>query len=172
MFFPERRVTSFWSRVDCGQPDECWPWTGCRTKYGYGRIKIGKRAWVTHRLALLLVTERWPDDQTFALHSCDNPPCCNPHHLRWGTSADNKQDEIDRNRIHRWRGSRRGTANPCSKLTEEQVVEIYRTRGKYKFFREQYGIGKTTCRYIRKGLRWQHVTGDSSNERNFSDGRA
>jgi len=37
----------FWSNVDVGSPDACWPWLASRDEKGYGRFR-GKRA---HRLA-------------------------------------------------------------------------------------------------------------------------
>lgn len=39
-----------------------------------------------------------PKDR-YALHSCDNPRCVNPSHLRWGTAADNTNDAVTRKRL-------------------------------------------------------------------------
>jgi DNA-binding transcriptional ArsR family regulator len=39
-----------------------------------------------------------PGPGAFALHSCDNPPCCNPAHLRWGTPQSNQDDRRERRR--------------------------------------------------------------------------
>ena len=38
-----------------------------------------------------------------ALHSCDNPPCCNPTHLRWGTISENTREAFERNHEYRER---------------------------------------------------------------------
>jgi len=56
------------------------------------------------------------------LHSCDNPPCVNPSHLRPGTALQNKRDSIKRKR-HAF-GERTGNAV----LTEKMVLEIRRLR--------------------------------------------
>ncbi|MGI4744934.1 MAG: hypothetical protein ACRYGI_11565 [Janthinobacterium lividum] len=83
---------SFYSKVDKRGPDECWPWKGANVN-GYGTLS-DKRA--TH-IALELSGHPRPG-RLFALHSCDNPPCVNPAHLRWGTAADNSADCLSRGR--------------------------------------------------------------------------
>lgn len=83
----------FWSKVDKREADECWPWLGTVNHRGYGRLS-NKPA--TH-IALSLDGRPRPVG-AMALHSCDNPPCCNPAHLRWGTAADNVADMVSRKR--------------------------------------------------------------------------
>ena len=79
----------------------CWEWTGARNRGGYG-IK-GRR--LAHRLAWSEANGRPVPDGMLVLHSCDNPPCVNPAHLRIGTVADNAADRVARNRS--WRGGQR-----------------------------------------------------------------
>lgn len=90
----------FWSKVAIAGEDDCWPWLGMRQKTGYGNVREGGRHGKllrTHVLALKLHTNEEANGRS-ALHSCDNPPCCNPKHLRWGTAMDNVQDCINRGR--------------------------------------------------------------------------
>jgi hypothetical protein len=76
-------------------PQSCWPWTGYRDKDGYGTYTKGRRA---HRLACAAEHGPPPFAGARALHSCDNPPCCNPAHLKWGTQKQNVADCIARGR--------------------------------------------------------------------------
>lgn len=84
-----------------GGPDACHPWTGHRNRYGYGSLAYidpdtGKRrAIMASRAALMVALGRPIPPDLFVLHACDNPPCCNPRHLREGTQADNMRDRIE-----------------------------------------------------------------------------
>ena len=83
---------TFWSRVDCGHEDECWPWRGGRTPKGYGISSIGSVSVLAHRLAYVLAGGHiYPG--LVLRHRCDKPSCCNPFHLEVGTYADNEADK-------------------------------------------------------------------------------
>jgi hypothetical protein len=94
----------FWSKVDVGTPEECWPWTGSRNELGYGSFRsAGGRQGRTikaHRLAFVLAhgspLELAPAD--FVCHHCDNPSCCNPAHLYLGDVRTNTDDKVTRGR--------------------------------------------------------------------------
>lgn len=63
-----------------------------------------------HRVAYEIANGPIPDD-LWVLHSCDNPPCCNPSHLRVGTYKDNVRDRVERDRS---KGGRKKSAH-CSR---------------------------------------------------------
>ena len=124
-----------WSRVRRAGVEQCWLWTGTISKNGYGVLKIGGRSVLAHRLCLALSAGERTD--LMALHSCDNRQCCNPKHLRWGTSLENLRDAQARGRVNRWRGRRAGAGNPSAKLNPERVAEI-----RERFVRRKSGISK------------------------------
>ena len=89
-----------WHRfVEVRGEDDCWPWRGCRGgSLRYGQVRRGPSTRYAHRVAYALhhgVDERSLD---VVMHTCDNPVCCNPAHLRHGTQAENLQDAIDKGR--------------------------------------------------------------------------
>lgn len=108
----------FWDKVAVGESDECWEWTAGRSggrgrEYGYFYIAQPKRQCYAHRLAYALhhgVAERSLNE---IRHTCDNPLCCNPNHLRNGTHSDNIRDM--------WAKERQGQHG---KLTLKQAIEI------------------------------------------------
>ena len=82
------------------QPSGCLVWTGYVNQKGYGRIGVNGRLLRTHRLAWSLANDQPVPEGKMILHSCDNPPCCEPSHLRPGTQAENTADMIARGRNH------------------------------------------------------------------------
>ncbi len=87
-----------WSRIPITGDDDCWEWEGSRTPRGYGRIGVtdsdtGKHfVEYAHRLVFVAANGVDIPLDMVVMHSCDNPPCCNPSHLSLGTQADNMRD--------------------------------------------------------------------------------
>ena len=81
-------VSNFWSKVQVGPPDECWPWIGYKDRYGYGRFSstILVNSHIASRFAWQLTH---PDEELgkrLVCHKCDYTSCVNPSHLFAGTS--------------------------------------------------------------------------------------
>ena len=89
----------FWKRVKLGNSCDCWPWQGrvMANRRGYGRLVFNGKSIGAHRMALSLVAPASSPD-LFACHTCDNPVCCNPGHLFWGTHQDNMNDCVAKGR--------------------------------------------------------------------------
>lgn len=69
----------------------CWLWQGA-TINGYGRVYHAGENWSVHRLTYTLFRGEIPQGAVLR-HLCHQPACCNPDHLRPGTSFANKADE-------------------------------------------------------------------------------
>ena len=97
-------VERFWEKIDPREgPEACWPWIAALCAQGYGRFKLERRLYGAHRIALYLSDPDRADlnRSLYALHSCDNPSCCNPAHLAWGTPLLNAQQASQRGRLVR-----------------------------------------------------------------------
>ncbi len=114
----QRVIDRFKKRVAAGDPDRCWIWLGQSDRSGYGYIQIKKRRYVVTRIAYAIASGHDPGDLGI-LHSCDNPSCVNPGHLRPGTQADNLNDARLRNRLPV------GEARSNARLSEEKVRAIH-----------------------------------------------
>jgi hypothetical protein len=147
----ETHEERFWSRVN--KTSDCWIWGGARMKNGYGTITVNYRKWYCHRYSFFLTHGQEPNG--FLLHSCDNPLCVNPNHLREGTAADNSKDMAAKGR-----SPHLGERSPQAKLTDQKVREI-RTRiangeTQAAISRElKMSIGTINGVYHMK--RWKHV---------------
>lgn len=78
----------------------CLEWIGPVNPGGYGRISVNGRNVLVHRFAWELANNQPVPDGKMILHSCDNPPCCLPSHLRPGTSKDNNAEREAKGRGH------------------------------------------------------------------------
>jgi HNH endonuclease len=150
------RVTEFWRTVSIRGEDECWPWTGYLNEDGYGEFFFARKMHGAHELAVTFTTGEVKDPGLDTCHSCDNPPCCNPRHLRFGTRLENVADMIKRGRV------RAGSAHPFAKLTEAAVVEIRVRRANgamQKTLAADYGISEAYVSTIVNGLTWVRAGG-------------
>ena len=138
----------FWDKVTRDDSaDGCWPWTAHIAPDGYGRIAGGYTTLATHIAWEIQTGERVPEGLD-VLHRCDNPPCIRLSHLFLGTDVDNALD-----RERKGRGYRRST-----RLTEEQVLEIFRSTEPTCLLAQRFSISKCAIQHIRRGDRWGWLT--------------
>lgn len=152
---PMRWLRSMLDRA--ASTDECMPWPFHRRgKNGldYGIVRYGQQQRRVTHVVLELTGRDRPSPQHQALHSCDNPPCCHPRHLRWGTNAENVRDRDERGR------TRRGTEIGIAKLTPESVQEMraLSTQGwSTRRLASRFGVAHFTVRQVIHRRTWRHV---------------
>lgn len=75
----------------------CWEWQGNRSKRGYGRLRFRNREELVHRILYAWtvgpVPRRITGQKTPNLDhaTCDNPPCCNPIHVKLVSPRENNR---------------------------------------------------------------------------------
>lgn len=126
---------------------------------GYLAITIGGKRFKAHRLvAMLFHGLEIQDTRSIVLHTCDNPRCINPEHLRVGTQKDNIHDCISKNRFKK-PPRLAGEHNPKAKLTWEKVrqlrLEASLSSKSYKELAEDYKISATMVSGIVRGFFWK-----------------
>jgi hypothetical protein len=143
----------FWKYTDKRGPDDCWEWSGGKSSNKYGELKLLNRSSIGAHVFSYMLHKGAIEPGMFIIHSCNNPGCVNPNHLRQGTQVDNMQDRIAAGRyLH-------GDQVPGSKLTWEKVREI---RAKYipikistRRLAREYGVSQTMIRVILNGTWWK-----------------
>lgn len=152
----ELRIMRFWSKVDMRGPDECWQWQASINASGYGRFKIASYNMVTASRMALICTKREEPAGLHVLHHCDNPACCNPHHLYFGTIAQNNADKVNRGRAKT--GDQSGANNGAAKLTEDQfalVIQRLKDGWNNKQIAADLPITHSMVSCIRVGKMWR-----------------
>lgn len=89
----------FWAKVD--RSGECWLWTAARTNSGYGRIQLGGKARLAHRVVWAMTNGPIPDglDIDHLCHNADQEcrrgrgclhrRCVRPSHIEPTTTREN-----------------------------------------------------------------------------------
>lgn len=159
-----------WSKVDKRGDKECWPWTGPLSSDGRGRIGTGGRAGrdvLAHRVVWENVNGPIPGGGPkphgwVVMHTCDNPPCCNPAHLRLGSQRDNVVDMDTKGR--RKTLARAGEDHPGAKHTQQQANAVHAALsedtgyGSIPRIARKVGVDETFVRNIKKGRIWPTKT--------------
>ena len=113
---------------------------------GYAQKRYKNKTYRHHRLVYAQHNNIDPDDMKglFVMHTCDNPPCINPEHLRLGTHKDNMADMANKGRRY-------------SKLTEADVIAIRNSTAKVKDLAIKYDVTTTNIYFIKERKIWRHI---------------
>lgn len=143
----------FWVKVD--RSGSCWLWKAGRRGDGYGAFQVESKKQVSaHRYSYALHHGEIPKGMV-VMHSCDQPLCVNPAHLKLGTNRENAVDSARKARRPR------GSWNHQAKLTEGQVLDIraqYAAGGvSQKELAAGFGISSALVSFIVTRKAWKHI---------------
>lgn len=129
----------------------CRIWLGQTNKPGgYGRISYRGKQWRAHRLAYTLLWAQIPAGLDL-MHSCDNPLCINPNHLRPGTHAENIAEAYQKGRKFVPQGPR----HPRFRLSEEQAAEALESSEPVADLAARFGVSKSMIYRLKSGATWK-----------------
>lgn len=119
-----------------------------RTSHGYYLTWVDGRHCRAHRHVWVECFGEIPP-RMVVMHTCDNPACVNPEHLRLGTQRENCLDK-----------ARKGRNPGVRKLSLRDAGKIKRRlaqgAGQHQLARE-FGVKQTTIRAIAVGATWRHA---------------
>jgi len=148
----EERINAFWNKVAITADDnQCWEWKAMLFPNGYGRMKVGGKDTLAHRIAWMHPNYIIPKGMCVC-HRCDVRACCNPDHLFLGTRADNSRDMVSK--MRQQVGEQRWSA----KLTSSQVVEIRLSSDvSAHVLAARYGVSYSAIKDILCRKTWRHI---------------
>jgi hypothetical protein len=129
----------------------CWEWLGSLDKNGYGKVfSMGahRYSWCSSRINTNIKNK-------IIRHTCDNPICVNPFHLRIGSAKDNSNDMILRNR------SLKGESHPDAILKDVDIPIILKRLfdgDKLKNVAKHYKVTEANLYGIYQRKTWTHIT--------------
>ena len=154
--FSKRRQQLFWSHVE--KTPGCWRWTAFVDKKGYGQVGYwdnGKTVtYRAHRVAYMISRGTIPPG-LLVLHSCDNPRCVRPDHLRLGTLSDNVQDMLQKRRNNPPIGDR--GRHSLSNDDVRTIRLLYRTGILQADLATQFGVHNAQISKIVNRKQWKHI---------------
>ena len=153
LFLPVEDVTSGRVRVKLQWKEDsngCWICTSHRASgktCAYAKIwKDGK----TQSVHVFMYEQcfGFVPEGSVVRHTCNNPLCINPEHLKCGTPEENTRDRKD---AGTWPS---GERNPMHKLTLHQVESIRKSKESRRALRERYSMSKSQIGKIIGGTSW------------------
>ncbi len=132
----------------------CWNWSLQIEPAGYGKSTYRQKQIRAHVLSWIAYKGNVPEGFCVC-HTCDNRKCVNPDHLFLGTHKQNTRDMVDKDR------HTRGSRNACSKLHEDDIIEIKRLYNSGQMTQREiamlYGKRPQKINCIMRGRSWKHV---------------
>lgn len=142
MIYPQQRFLKF---VDVKSDDECWHWIGVKDTCGYGKFSLKGKRVGSHRFSFELFNKQSIPPKQVVMHTCDNPSCVNPKHLKLGSYSENAIDMVKKNR-----------SRICF-LNDSQAKEIRYSDLPIKDLAKKFEVSASCIRDIKKNRTWKHI---------------
>lgn len=142
-----------YSRIRSSSAEDCWLWDGATDKDGYGVLYWLGKVVRAHRLSLAVFLGEDIPSEVLVLHSCDNPRCCNPQHLRKGTHADNVKDKISRYRCSMPSGENHWKSKITSQ-DADNIRALYAQGNTQTSIAHRYSLAQSQVSRIVNGKAW------------------
>lgn len=132
----------------------CLLWLGYKDQNGYGRFWHDGKNHNAHRVAAIIKYGEKVMAGKVARHTCDVRACVNGDHLLSGSQKDNHQDAVSRGRH-----AGQQHATHVRKLTDEQVLEIYKSEERNGILAKRFGVAPATICDVQAGRCFAWLTG-------------
>lgn len=146
----------FWAKVKKLSDMDCWEWTACKNKKGYGALVRDGKGRIASRESWMLANGPIPKGLC-VLHRCDNPPCVNPSHLFLGTAKDNALDALQKGRLVVPKGEQHWKC----RLSIKQVIKIRNefagTATSFSALARRLRLNPSIVARVVRGESWKHV---------------
>lgn len=148
---------AFFDKVE--KTKNCWLWTGSKFSTGYGYLTVGlgsrdnKRNLMATGISLDIHGRGPVGKGQVILHSCDNPICVNPDHLKVGTHVLNMKDMRSK--------GRQASGERCarSKLKESEAKGIRKelSNSSKAELARKYKVSEHAIYCIANRKTWKHL---------------
>lgn len=154
------KATTVFTKINMhgGDTTVCWEWLGGVTGAGRPAFDLGGKKVTPYRLVYELVFGEKIPKNMVVRHKCDNPICCNPHHIELGTHIENMKDMKER--------SRHGLPAVAVKAIRKLLREGEQT---HDTIAKLYGVERSTIGRIARGEAYDAIptedeTGDTETD--------
>lgn len=135
--------------------DGCLIWPFHTGRDGYGRIRLSGTGMTASRAMCILAHGHSTFGDVETAHSCGkgHDGCVHPLHVSWKTSAENKADKLRHGTVIR------GEKSHKAKLTEAQVLRVYRDERTHRTIAATFECSRALVGDIKHGRAWAWLTG-------------
>lgn len=126
------------------------------TDDGYLKVSLNKngesKKYYVHRLVATQYIDN-PNNLPQVNHIDCNKLNNNFNNLEWCTKQENQNHAVENGLMQR------GQDRPSAKLTEKQIIEIYKLKGvlRAQDIADKYGVAKNTINCILRGSKWKYL---------------